>query len=46
MHAAIADADALEATLEAAAIAEANAVGAVPKKRKLREGRHGHEALP
>src|SRR3984893_4793691 len=35
MHAAIAEADAFEATLEAAAIAEAKAAGTIPKKRKL-----------
>jgi hypothetical protein len=37
MHAAIAEAGALEATLEAAAIAEANAAGTIPKKRKLQD---------
>jgi len=37
MHAAIAEADALEASLAAAAIAAANSAGAVPKKRKLQD---------
>lgn len=37
MHAAIAEADVLEARLAAAAIAAANAAGAAPKKRKLQD---------